>query len=180
MELDTLIIYVLLILFFVLPSVLRRKKKKGTAQRERQSSGLGKLGERLRAFMRELETQALEAKKKADQQAESDRTGQAAGPQRAKGKSVWDLLTDREAEEAETVPYTELSAEVVSEPLAEPEPVRPSRAVRNGRPETVKKVQRPETPVPAAPVRAVLPAHALQQAVVWSEILGPPKALRQD
>ena len=171
MELDTGIIYVLLFLFFVLPSLLKRKKKKAASKQKKQAFGLGKLGQTLRTFIRDLEQQALEAKNKAANQATSGSVGQVrpslAGDR--SDRSIWEMLDDRQAP---------AEVEAVADTPAEPEPVRPPRADRRGRPEIGKKGQGPEVPVSAVPV--ALPAHALQRAVVWSEILGPPKALQKE
>ncbi|MEH0018772.1 MAG: hypothetical protein V6Z89_03915 [Desulfobacter sp.] len=163
MDFDTLITYILLFLFFVLPSILKRKgQKKKTAPREKKKkpSIFDRLGQKIQEFIRELEKQAREAKKEQD-------------------GSVWDELDDRDEE---MVPaYEAGDGDFQSHEPEAPDLSRPgTRTVRVTPPEqSHPKDMAPTCPaVPA--VRAGLPAHALQQAVVWSEVLGPPIALRKD
>ena len=169
MDFDTLITYILLFLFFVLPSILKRKgKKKNTAPRKKKKkpSIFDRVGEKIQEFIRELERQAQEAKKEQE-------------------GSVWDELDDRDED---MVPAYEAGGDDFrphepDEFFPEPESPGVSRPKRTAVP--IKPAEKPDPrdmdPCPAVPaVRAGLPAHALQQAVVWSEVLGPPIALRKD
>lgn len=207
MELDTLITYVLLFLFFVLPSILKRKKKKPAKAetqpenlKKKKSFGFGKIGEAIQEFVKELERQALEAKKAA-REAELKEAGSP--------ESVWDQLDDRkkrareernqgwgdvrdgmpesftaaagaedrDAEFPDLYVDPELKAYDPDHPFAAAEKkseARPRQTIASPR-------TRPEylTPSPRS-ISPALPAHSLQQAVVWSEILGKPVALRRE
>ncbi len=188
MDFDTLIIYVLLFFFFVLPSILKRKgKKKKTAapQKKKNPSIFDKLGEGIQTFVRELEKQAMEAKKEQGQ----------------KDGSVWDQLDDSDAPfetredfvREQDEEWDENEEEMIPEYRpSDPDPrfydpehpfVKPSKT-------PVPRFEEKQYPVPPPVpeetsrdtipgIRANIPAHALQQAVVWSEVLGKPVALRE-
>ena len=183
MELDTLITYILLFLFFVLPSILKRKgkpKKAKAPKKKRKPSIFNKLGDVIQNFVQELEKQAQEAKKE----------------QAKKEGSVWDQLDDRDApfETREDVILEEDDQEGVAEYLAaDPTPrhydpehpfVAPSKApvsrAEKFSGKTPPPVPEESRPLETPGIRASIPTHALQQAVVWSEILGKPVALRKE
>lgn len=187
MDLDTVIIYIVLFIFFVLLSVLKRRKKK-TAPVEKLKPGLfGKLGDGIRQFVRELEKQALEAKK-------AQKASETMGfPREEAGESIWDMLDDRDKEGADPTAEPAASTEPSYDPApayaayekpAEPETVESGAISRARSTRLSEAMEQPLTPSagakPRARVRGTLPAHALQQAVVWSEVLGPPKALKRD
>lgn len=169
MEFDNLITYILLFLFFVLPSVLKGlgKKKKPVQVKKKKGSLFGKLGEAVQQFLRELEKQAQEAQQKA----------------RAKEQgSVWEDLADEDEIEL-ILPEDKPPAVSVKKPV--PESFDPDHPF----------VSPKKKPVPVADpvmaeshpgsyglpeIRGEVTVHSLQQAVVWSEILGKPVALRND
>ena len=66
MDLDSLIIWVILFFVFVLPSLRKRKQKKTASGQKKSTPGFGALKEKLSGFLRDLEQQALEAKRKAE------------------------------------------------------------------------------------------------------------------
>ncbi len=176
MDFESIISFVLLFLFFIVPSVLKRmgKKKKSVATAKKKTSLLGKLGEQIQAFMRDLEEQAQKAKQEQE-------------------GSAWDQLDD---------------GVDIQEPIASPdldfEPT--GTAPEDNEPELVPRFHDPEHPFLQPDKLAVsqaeinkndlttpeekthclervqgnLPSHALQQAVVWSEVLGKPVALRRE
>ena len=206
MDVDDLITYFFLFLFFVLPSILKRKGKgkktakkaeqkleaKAKAVKKKKSNLFDRLGEAIREAVRELENQAKEAKRKQQQEGQGKEKD-----------SVWDLFDDRRAD-AEAPPARARKADV-PEPMApasdeeaatearpgwptsDPQPRsfdpdHPFAAPRKTPPKPERRarditpsLRKPPAPLP---VQAALPSHALQQAVVWSEILGKPKALR--
>lgn len=208
MELDDLITYILLFLFFVVPSLVKRLRGKASKKaaeqpqadqktadkspingRKKKPGLLGRLGTAVQDFVRELEKQALEAKKAAGEGGTSEPADKGAEG------SVWDLLDDREA------PAASMKAEPVSKkeitespaqfydpdhPFVRPEKRRvpagpgPRKDSRPRRGKTIAATEGDRLGAPRPGVRAGIPAHALQQAVVWSEILGPPKALKPD
>ncbi len=190
MDFDTLIIYILLFVFFVLPSILKRKAKKkktaGEPQKKKNPSIFDKLGEGIQTFVRELEKQAMDAKKEQAQ----------------KEDSVWDQLDDGDApfetredfDQEQDEEWDENEEEMIPEYRpSDPTPgfydpehpfVTPSKTPV---PRFEEKQHPAPPPVPEetpretiSGVRANIPAHALQQAVVWSEILGKPVALRKE
>ena len=171
MDTDTLITYILLFLFFVLPAILKRRKKKAAektkpVQASGKKTGFSGIGNALREFVKEMERQVQEAKA-----AERQTSGT---PDRG---SVWDLLDDREPE-TETAERASVGRRTDLDDVVSPAPMTRATPVADSPPARTK---RPPKPVPTCipRVRTALPASALQQAVVWSEILGPPKALRQ-
>lgn len=202
MELDTLITYVLLFVFFVIPALVKRlkgkqkkearlKKKKTRleekeAPRKKKKPGiLEKLSTAVQEFVRELERQALEAKEKAGTSGEE--------------ANAWDLLDDRDKSGAEEdgpepprparttaeVPKVQRSPAPLSQELERPFAASAKRDGAEDLGTTVRQQGRqalnaagPIQEPPQVPgVRAAIPAHSLQQAVVWAEILGPPKGM---
>jgi len=169
MEFDNLITYILLFAFFVLPSVLKGlgKKKKPAAGKEKKASLFGKLGETVQNFIRELEKQAQEAKQKAQAQEQG---------------TIWEELANEDEIELdlnENIHQAEPVRKPVPEsydpdhPFISPEK-RPVPALET----VMAEVDEKDTVLPG--IRVDLPAHSLRQAVVWSEILGKPVALRND
>ncbi|MCG8633040.1 MAG: hypothetical protein MI863_04385 [Desulfobacterales bacterium] len=188
MDFDTLITYILLLLFFVLPSILKRrgKKKKPAAnppKKKKRLSLFNRVGNVIQDFVQELEKQAMEAKKE----------------QAKKEGSVWDQLEEGDAsfETREEIKEDwEGHEDYDSMPEyrpADPDPrfydpehpfVVPDKAPAS---QAAKITGKAPPPIPeekqqesASGIRASIPSHALQQAVVWSEILGKPVALRQE
>ncbi len=174
MDFESIISFVLLFLFFIFPSVLKkmgRKKKSASpsvSQVKKKNSLLGKLGEQIQAFMRELEEQA----KKAKQEQEG---------------SGWDQLDDgTDIQEPLSSSDLDFEAEphMAADTGADPEYIAPELDVSRGenQPKNRKRSreERSMQPLCLETVQGNLPSHALQQAVVWSEVLGKPVALRRD
>ncbi len=169
MEFDNLIIYILLFAFFVLPSVLKglRKKKKPAGDNKKKASLFGKLGETVQNFVRELEKQALEAKQKA----EAEQQG-----------SIWEDLADPDEIELDLNEAVHQPVPV-GKPVPEfydPEPpfVCPEKKSASTAESAMAQVCKRGSVSPG--IRTGLSVHSLRQAVVWSEILGKPVALRDD
>ena len=179
MDAETLI-YVLAFVFFVLPSILRRLGKKTGPDKDKKPVSFlpGKLKDKVQGVLKELERQVQAARDEAKPREMSpDRPGQLE-PEEA---SIWDRLDDRDR--SETPVFEEKAPAFKPAPgLYDPDHsfVAPEKSDRMA---TARKPVSP-SPAPAKPVaqsltvRAALPSHALQQAVVWSEILGPPKGLQ--
>jgi hypothetical protein len=165
MDADTLIIYVLAFVFFVLPSILRRLGKQAGPGKNKASLLPGKLGDKVRNAFQELARQAQVARTDAG---------------RAEGDGIWDILDDRDETTVQT-PAAD-SCDDDSQKLSTDSLSGPYDSAKEGRPQPVqtKPPSALSEPVTSAmPVRAVLPPHALQQAMVWKEILGPPKGLEE-
>jgi len=172
MEFDNLITFILLFVFFVLPSVLKSlgKKKKPIKIKKKKTSIFGKLGDTIQKFVRELEKQALEAKQKAKAEEQG---------------LTWEELADQDEIELDLNEEIHQPAPVQKTVPPVPEFYDPDHPF----------ISPKKTPVPALEpvraethsgscalpgIRANLPVHSLRQAVVWSEILGKPVALRDD
>ena len=176
MEFNDLVTLILLFVFFVLPSIFKGRGKKKAKIKKKKPGLFDRLGEAINNFVRELEKQALEAKKQARQEEQG---------------TVWEEMDDRE--------QVVFSEEPVGGPFAVPDtdgeehgrmpPAMPPEKPRHGD----RPLLHREKPAAAAPevvktepdmtapdrIRMNLPKHELQRAVVWSEILGKPVALRE-
>lgn len=179
MDFDTFINLIILFLFLALPSLLKRRKTKKAKQgqaaeksrEKKKRTGLfslfGKISARLQQFREELERQA---------QLQQQRSG----------KSVWDDLAEplpEEPRQDQDLPEPEFRAapwdsgeddadfsatkEIAPE---KPEMPREPRPVRKRRGSFSEPCMRP--------ARRVTPCR-LRQALIWSEILGKPIALRE-
>ncbi len=177
MDFDSLITFILILLFFVGPTIFKqwqKKQKKNSSDAPQQNdsdpkgsgpkrSGLfGKIGDQIQQFIKDLEEQALEAKSKADQD-----QGQ---------ETVWDGL--REEEEQDTDFYDSLDesglpyyqeTEIKEDPIPEPVYAKPA-------PEPNQESNYRKAPSSSGQFRS----NQLQNAVIWSEILSKPIALRED
>lgn len=169
MELNDLITLIIFFIIFVLPSVFKgrgKKKKSPSRVKKKKASLFGKLGDVLQEFKRELEKQAMEAKRKAEAE---------------KGGTVWDEMAE---EEIELVPAEELPSPVPVKKRApeyyDPELfVSPEKAVIEPVPVTSAEIPSfRDTGLPE--LNGSQTRLPLQQAVVWSEILGKPAALKND
>ncbi len=174
MDFDSIISILLILLFFIFPTLLKRlsqKKKTEPVQAGKTKNGKAgklslfeKLGEQIRQYTENLEQEAQKGKQTQE--------------------NYWDHLADdgevQSPGEAsfETEDYTEdYMEEPVGEPVAEP-----SVSKESGR-----SILKPGKPLPAGdpsfadPCRQPrLSSSQLQQAIIWSEILSKPVALRED
>jgi len=182
MDFDSIISFLLILLFFVAPTLLKRfnqKKKTAaplkagttTTEKVKKISLFERLGDQLREYAQTLEQ---EAKKKPPSPGD-----------------IWEHLVD----EQEFPPSQEDSFEgggdppgYGGEPMADP-PVFTAASVMPGKMMPGKKAVpiperkgsvcgSPRTGSFRSPRRSS--CHQLQQAIVWSEILSKPVALRQD
>lgn len=166
MEFNDIVTLILFLLFFILPSVVRglgkkRKKPFAPKKKKRKLSLFGKVGEAVQEFIRELEKQAMEAKR---QQAEKDGT-------------FWDEMGEEEMEIA--VPEAPPAPAPVEKKVTQPYVSSDSARKKTAAPPTVPTIARTEgADLPGLKGRQG--RTALQNAVVWAEILGKPIALRKD
>jgi hypothetical protein len=171
MDLDSLITFLLFLAFFVLPSIIRMiragKKKSGTAPpKEKKTSFFGRVTDRFAQVIRELEEQVQQAKQ---QQQGTD------GP----SQDFWQTFKDDEWEEEESgqagkVAATGLEPQPATEPFTVPPEVLEPRRKNMGNKTVFGSARRKRK------VQICYKRHPLQNAVVWSEILGKPKALRNE
>jgi len=180
MEFNDLVTLILLFVFFVLPAIFKRRSKKKRAvekktEVKKKKPGLfDRLGDAVNTFVRELEKQALEAKKKTRFREQG---------------TVWEEMDDRE----QVLPEGPAAGPFVFPDGTASEPVRqtlpPEKPGAHTSKTAFERQKERKVPTPevletradrpaAARGRTNLPAHELQRAVVWSEILGKPVALR--
>lgn len=161
MDFDSIITLLLIVAFFVLPAIFKQvmAKKKKTATPKKTKTKLsifGRIGEQIQKFIQELEEQAKQQKKQTTEQ-----------------ETVWETL----AEDEESPPVFEsVSGDTdVSEP--EPEKVEPpvKRRIQSRR-----YGQEPCVKESLYPLRKkyCLKSNPLQNAIIWSEILSKPLALK--
>lgn len=173
MDTDSVITLLLFLAFFVLPSIFRqiraRKKKSGAApvKQSRNNTLFSRIREQFQKFIKELEEQAQQSKQQQRQEVE--------GP----GEDFWDSLGKEEpAQDAYSHgvedAVTEPEVPQVTEPFTQP-PSVPDLNISADTGMTSAGISQRN-----ARMRATFRQHPLQNAVVWSEILGKPKALRDE
>jgi len=179
MDFDSIISFLLIILFFVLPTILKRlnQKKKpaapaGAVKTKNMKSGKVSLFEKIGAQIREY---AKNLEQEAQQEKQSRETEE----------NIWDRLADDKDFETthEDTFEQDFEPEIyAAEPAAEPSGITEAPVVLKKRTQAVSK---PEKSIRTADLSfpAVGPSRLssgqLQQAVVWSEILSEPVALRR-
>lgn len=179
MDFDSIIPFLFVFAFFVLPSILKqikaRKKKAAPSKPARQTPSLfGKLGERIQEFIQELERQAREQKKAARNTPEEQGT-------------VWETLTEDEEpnvffEPSGRDPGNDLTEDADFDEFLAPGPgknmetreVPPPEEKRYSR---KKEVQR-EPVMQTVSKNYRINSNPLKNAIIWSEILSKPLALR--
>jgi len=160
MDFDSIVTFLFIIAFFVLPSIFKqvmaRKKKTATPKKiKKKPSIFDRIGEKIRQFIRELEEQAKQQKKETTEQ-----------------ETIWETL----AEDEESPPVFESVSEDAD--FSEPEPEKVEHLVK-------KRIQpRRYEPEPCIKEPVLLKyrfkANPLQNAIIWSEILSKPLALKDE
>ena len=161
MDFDSIIMFLFIMAFFVLPSILKQiqaRKKKAAKPKEtkKKPSIFGRIGEQIQQFIQELENQAKQQKKETRDQ-----------------ETIWETL----AEEEDASPVFESAGEDAGFSEFEPKEVEPpaKKRIRSRRYE-----QEPCIKEPLYPLREkyCFKSNPLQNAIIWSEILSKPLALR--
>ncbi|MBU0973134.1 MAG: hypothetical protein KKC20_20995 [Proteobacteria bacterium] len=172
MDFDSIISFLLILLFFVFPTIIkqlnRNKKTPGPAEKSKKLSLFEKLGNQIREYAQTLEQEAAKGKKPKE--------------------TMWDRLADdNEAPVTREAPVE--AKDYFTEPVAEPPVFAAASMIRE------KKMgladPGPEKPLPSSGTsvpceflseggfgRCQLSSGRLGQAIVWSEILSKPVALR--
>ncbi|CCK82478.1 hypothetical protein [Desulfobacula toluolica] len=190
MDFDSIITVIFLIIFFIMPSILKqvqaRKKKKITPKitpkaKKTKSSILGRISDQIREFVEELEKQAQqqqEAVKKPD--------------------TLWDVLE----EDQTSHPGLEVTGEDVDKYVTPGKTDYPGTRIRcqkdvqhektdlpaestHYQREDPCKGSRKEEPCTGKPMRHFrnrycFKSDPLQNAVIWSEVLSKPIALKDE
>ena len=167
MDFDSIIVFLLIIVFFVLPSLLKQikaRKKKTAAPKtiKKNPSIIDRIGERIQNFVKELEEQAR-------QQRQGIREQDQGWAELAEEESYSDFETIGEDADF-SVPST-----IVSPKKSVPEKAAwPAKRVPSRQKEICVKERKRDL---SATCR--YRSNPLQNAIVWSEILSKPIALRE-
>ncbi len=168
MDFDSIISFLLIILFFAFPAILKRFNKKTPAStpggKAKKLSLFEKLGEQIRQYAENLEQEAEKGKQPRETQ-----------------ENIWDQLAEEEDFQDIHGKFPEEKLAPVAEPpVFTADRVMPVKEKERPAPKPEKQVfvQSPSlTTVFGQPKFSV---NQLQQAVIWSEILSKPIALRRD
>lgn len=156
MDLDSLITLAIFLLFFVFPAMLKIRVRK---KKDSRPSFLGKMGDQIQKFVQELEQQGQRTK-----QTESE--------------NVWDMFKAPSELPKEEPTVDELTVNPLPPPRHFPEKrllrrtEKVSQPKKQGVPPTLTKK------TTSFAKNMCIKAHPLQNAVVWSEILSSPLALK--
>ncbi len=189
MDFGDVITLILFLIFIGAPLLKRKKAQKPGKSKQSGFSVLRKISEAIREAAREMEAQAEQARKKeASRQNKPpvDQTGEASVNQ-----TFWDKIDDRKEfdfypeepgvrvlEQIEAVNEKTLLVSVKKEPRRKPAKIPETRISKApARNSCGHEAMQARCPMPAT---RRLPARArgLRKAVIWSEILGKPVALR--
>ncbi|MDD9302305.1 MAG: hypothetical protein HUK40_08155 [Desulfobacter sp.] len=183
MEFGDLVTYILLFLFFVLPSILKKKgkKKAGTRETKKNASVFDKLGQTIQKFVSDLEDQARQARAKQEEQGsawddiDDSASGVSSATQRHGVEEETFIPHEITREKTEHAPSPIPAHYDPDHPFLAPEKVPVTREAR------LKKKRPVVVCSPVFPgIEPGMLENPLQQAVVWSEILGKPVALRDE
>ncbi len=169
MDFDSIISLLLIILFFVFPSLLKRlsqKKKTGPTQAGKLSL-FEKLGEQIREYVQTLEQEA--EKGKQSHKAQGDHLAEDGEFQTYEDSFEEDLEPEVYADEPVVEPSVSTAASVIQEKELERPVLKPEKSMLACDSSTIGAF-RPDR----------LSSCHLQQAIIWSEILSKPVALRQE
>jgi hypothetical protein len=178
MDFDSIITFLFIIGFFILPGILKQikaKKKKSITPKKAKNppSIFDRISEKIQQFVRELEQQALQQKQAGNKQ-----------------DSQWDRFEEDEmlSQDFETVDqeedFSEPGFETGAAAIPEAQILGYSAAVKDPEEDMVKQdikealsgkgaaIQHPDA------AKYVFKSNPLQNAVIWSEILGKPVGLK--
>lgn len=170
-------IVVILAFIFYIVSLFKKKKslsKKAAPSRSKvakdKSGVLSNWGDRIKAAVKEIERQAAQAQRKA-----KTKTGEALDKSSA---DEWEHFLARDEElqwEPETASrYADRTSDADSVPGR---PISDAISTLETEPETAPVVR--AAPISAAPSTTAFRPETLRSAIVWSEILDLPLALRE-
>jgi hypothetical protein len=167
MDFDSIITILFIIGFFILPSILKKvqakKKKTEAPKRTKENPSLfDRIGEQIRQFVQELEQQ-----------------GQQPQPTEKAPDTLWDAL----AEDKDLASDMETVGEDADMDVTPPLVCDEKNVPENGfPPEGIHRSRRKDGSL-RKPIRRLagpycFKSNVLQNAVIWSEILSKPVALR--
>jgi len=166
MDFET-VVGLLVFFFYVVPVILKKVRRKKNAGKppvgKPPKQGLAaRFAEKAQLVIKDLEKQAAESRKNKSRAKE---TG-----------SPWDgLVAADDSKEPEFDYFEPIDEPEEPAPVKAAEPIKPVVPVRPVK----RKVPAAGQPLPATVTTAMTP-EGLRNAVIWSEILSPPLALRDD
>lgn len=168
MDFDSIISFLLIILFFITPAVLKRLKKKAPAStpagKAKKLSLFEKLGEQIRQYIENLEQEAAKGKQSLKTQ-----------------ENIWDQLSGEEDfQEIHGDSHEEALGPVAEPPVFTAARVVPAKKKERPAPKSEKQVFVKPPSSTTVFGQPTFSSDQLQQAVIWSEILSKPIALRRD
>ncbi len=199
MDFGDFITLILFLVFFLSPFLKIKKTKKAQKPGESKQSGfsvLGKIREALKEAAREMEAQVEQARKKElsgqnKRTREPKRSPFDQAGEESINQTFWDEIDDRTDSDfypdGAKVQVLEQIEPVNEKPLfisTKKEPHRKAAKIpetRHSKPATRKSFKHDamQTPCPrSGPRRLPARARGLRKAVIWSEILGKPVALK--
>ena len=170
MDFDSFITFLFILLFFILPSILkqiqaRKKKKEVLKPKKKKSSFFNRISDQIQQFVKDLEAQAQQQKKANKDQ-----------------ETMWEALSEDEAfhSEIETLEKNtdedgstrDIPRKRVEQDVSFQKPKKQSLSIED----STSGIEKPR-PL-SDPYQ--LKSHPLQNAVIWSEILSRPLALREE
>ncbi|MDA3788638.1 MAG: hypothetical protein PF503_09115 [Desulfobacula sp.] len=169
MDFDSIISFLLIILFFAFPALLKRfnKRKKNTAisnpaEKARKLSLFEKLGDQIRQYAENLEQEAAKGKQPRETQ-----------------ENIWDQLAGEEDfQDTYEASPEEAFVPVVQPPVSAADLVMPVKEKVRPAPTPEKQVFVQQPSLTTIFGQPKFSSNQLQQAVIWSEILSKPIALR--
>ena len=189
MDFGDFITLILFLIFIGAPLLKRKKAERPGKSKQSGFSVLGKIREAVREAAREMEAQAEQLRKKEASRQHNppfDRTGEKSADQ-----TFWDAIDDRKEfdfypekpdvqvlEPIEPANEKTLFGSTKKEPRRKAPKIPETRAsktlVRNASGHDAMQIRCPVSGPRRLPARA----RGLRKAVIWSEILGKPVALR--
>jgi len=190
MDFDSIITFLFLIAFFILPGILKQikaAKAKNTTPKEakKKPSLFDKIGEKIQQFVRELEQQAQQQRQTGNDQSSPSQNRPAQN-------DPWDAFKEDEAShfdfetlDQEDNSFTDQEPELFENKIqTQKSSVRKELIDSSREDRKIKTIKKPitrKTPTIQPPIQAkyIFKSNPLQNAVIWSEILGKPVGLKE-
>ena len=178
MDFDSIITFLFIIAFFILPGILKQikaKKKKSITPKKakKKPSIFDRISEKIQQFVKELEQQALK-QKQADNKQDSEWDRFEEDEMSSQDFETIDQEADFSKPEPE-MPVTlipEAQIPAYSATIKEAEKDRTKQEIKESLSGKGEMIQ------PQVTAKYVFKSNPLQNAVIWSEILGKPIGLK--
>ncbi len=178
MDFDSIITFLFIIVFFILPGILKqikaRKKKSVTPKKAKKAPSIfDRISEKIQQFVRELEQQALKQKQAGNKQ-----------------DSQWDRFEEDEilSQDFETIDqeedFSKSEPEIPAALIPEAQIPAYSATIKEAEEDRTKQEikeslsEKREMIQPQVTAKYVFKSNPLENAVIWSEILGKPIGLK--